>query len=73
VKAEGDEGSVVQYVQYVLTVQYVHIASFLEMDDCVDLQMKPETTRYLMQIGIFFNFWPILLEICSLYGQSPYM
>ncbi len=57
-KAEGDIGSVVQYVQYVyvLTLQYVHIASFLEMDDCVDLQMKPETTRYLMQIGNFFKF-----------------
>jgi hypothetical protein len=45
VKAEVDIGSVVQYVQY------VHIASFLEMDDCVDLQMKPETTRYLMKFG----------------------
>ncbi len=45
-KAEGDIGSVVQYVQY------VRIASFLEIDDCVDLQMKPETTRnYLMKFG----------------------
>jgi hypothetical protein len=51
VKAEGDIGSVVQYVQYVPYVQYVRIASFLEMDDCVDLQMKPETTRYLIKFG----------------------